>query len=93
MPATAVSIGKPARPLLRFGTLPGEPFSSLQVRLRDGVSAGPKPLLFGYTNGYLGYLVADAAAATVEKLGGALDRTVTAIEPYLMQLQLEQQTS
>ena len=37
--------------------------------------------------------VADAAAATVEKLGGALDRTVTAIEPYLMQLQLEQQTS
>ncbi len=37
--------------------------------------------------------VADAAAATVEKLGGALDRTLTALEPYLMQLRLEQRTS
>ena len=37
--------------------------------------------------------VADAAAATVEKLGGALDRTVTALEPYLMQLRLEQRAS
>jgi 3-deoxy-D-manno-octulosonic-acid transferase len=34
--------------------------------------------------------VADAAAATIEKLGGALDRTVAALEPYLMQLRLEQ---
>jgi len=37
--------------------------------------------------------VADAAALTVEKLGGALDRTLTAIEPYLMQLQIEQRAS
>jgi 3-deoxy-D-manno-octulosonic-acid transferase len=37
--------------------------------------------------------VADAAAATVDKLGGALDRTLTALEPYLMQLRLEQQAS
>jgi 3-deoxy-D-manno-octulosonic-acid transferase len=36
---------------------------------------------------------ADAAAATVEKLGGALDRTLTALEPYLMQLRLEQPAS
>jgi len=36
---------------------------------------------------------ADAAAATVEKLGGALDRTLTALEPYLMQLRLEHQAS
>jgi 3-deoxy-D-manno-octulosonic-acid transferase len=35
--------------------------------------------------------VADAAAATIEKLGGALDRTLAALEPYLMQLRLEQQ--
>jgi 3-deoxy-D-manno-octulosonic-acid transferase len=33
---------------------------------------------------------ADAAAVTVAKLGGALERTLTALEPYLMQLQLEQ---
>ena len=31
---------------------------------------------------------ADAARATVEQLSGALDRTLTALEPYLMQLQL-----
>jgi 3-deoxy-D-manno-octulosonic-acid transferase len=37
--------------------------------------------------------VADAAAATVEKLGGALERTLAALEPYLMQLRLEQRTS
>jgi 3-deoxy-D-manno-octulosonic-acid transferase len=37
--------------------------------------------------------VADAAAATVDKLGGALDRTLAALEPYLMQLRLEQQAS
>jgi 3-deoxy-D-manno-octulosonic-acid transferase len=36
---------------------------------------------------------ADAAAATVAKLGGALGRTLTAIEPYLMQLQLQQRGS
>ena len=33
--------------------------------------------------------VADSAAATVEQLGGALRRTLAAIEPYLMQLDLE----
>jgi 3-deoxy-D-manno-octulosonic-acid transferase len=33
--------------------------------------------------------VADAGLATVEQLGGALKRTLAAIEPYLMQLDLE----
>ena len=33
--------------------------------------------------------VATAARATVELLGGALERTLTALEPYLMQLRLE----
>ena len=33
--------------------------------------------------------VADAGLVTVEKLGGALRRTLAAIEPYLMQLDLE----
>jgi 3-deoxy-D-manno-octulosonic-acid transferase len=37
--------------------------------------------------------VADSAFATVAKLGGALERTLTALEPYLMQLQLEQRAS
>jgi 3-deoxy-D-manno-octulosonic-acid transferase len=37
--------------------------------------------------------VADAAVSTIEKLGGALDRTLAALEPYLMQLRLEQQAS
>jgi 3-deoxy-D-manno-octulosonic-acid transferase len=37
--------------------------------------------------------VADAAIATVAKLGGALERTLAALEPYLMQLQLEQRAS
>jgi 3-deoxy-D-manno-octulosonic-acid transferase len=34
--------------------------------------------------------VADAAATTVEQLGGALKRTLAALNPYLMQLRLEQ---
>jgi 3-deoxy-D-manno-octulosonic-acid transferase len=34
-------------------------------------------------------MIADAALKTVETLGGALDRTLAAIEPYLMQLRLE----
>ena len=33
--------------------------------------------------------VADAGLTTVDKLGGALRRTLAAIEPYLMQLDLE----
>ena len=46
----------------------------------------------------LGRLIADpmlvrqmgaAARATVDKLGGALDRTLAAIEPYLVQLRLK----
>jgi len=37
--------------------------------------------------------VADAALATVGSLGGALERTLAALEPYLMQLRLEQQAS
>jgi 3-deoxy-D-manno-octulosonic-acid transferase len=36
---------------------------------------------------------ADAAAATVQKLGGALERTWTALDPYLMQLRLEDKTA
>ncbi|WP_031335250.1 hypothetical protein, partial [Rhodopseudomonas sp. B29] len=31
-----------------------------------------------------------AATRVVERLGGALDRTVAALEPYLLQLQIEQ---
>lgn len=34
--------------------------------------------------------VADAGAATVEQLGGALQKTLAALDPYLMQLRLEQ---
>jgi len=34
--------------------------------------------------------VSEAALRTVELLGGALDRTLAALEPYLMQLRLEQ---
>jgi len=37
--------------------------------------------------------VADAAIATVGKLSGALERTLAALEPYLIQLQLEQRAS
>ncbi len=36
---------------------------------------------------------ADAAAATVGRLGGALQKTLGALEPYLMQLRLEQRAS
>jgi 3-deoxy-D-manno-octulosonic-acid transferase len=36
---------------------------------------------------------ADAGAATVAKLGGALDHTMAALHPYLMQLRLEQRVS
>ena len=38
-------------------------------------------------------VVAQAAIATVGKLGGALERTLAAIEPYLLQLRLEQRAS
>ncbi|HEX2655123.1 MAG TPA: 3-deoxy-D-manno-octulosonic acid transferase [Xanthobacteraceae bacterium] len=34
--------------------------------------------------------ISDAALQTVQKLGGALERTSAALEPYLMQLHLEQ---
>jgi 3-deoxy-D-manno-octulosonic-acid transferase len=37
--------------------------------------------------------VADAATGTVGKLGGALKRTLAALDPYLMQLRLEQRAS
>jgi 3-deoxy-D-manno-octulosonic-acid transferase len=37
--------------------------------------------------------VVKAAAATVEQLGGSLERTLAAIDPYLMQLRLEQRAS
>ncbi|HEY0236224.1 MAG TPA: 3-deoxy-D-manno-octulosonic acid transferase [Afipia sp.] len=33
--------------------------------------------------------VSDAGAGVVERLGGALERTLTALEPYLLQLRLE----
>ncbi|MDB5504452.1 MAG: Three-deoxy-D-manno-octulosonic-acid transferase-like, partial [Tardiphaga sp.] len=31
----------------------------------------------------------DAAEQVVERLGGALERTMNALEPYLLQMQLE----
>ncbi len=37
--------------------------------------------------------VAAAAKSTVELLGGALERTLTALEPYLMQLRLERRNA
>ena len=37
--------------------------------------------------------VADAAMGTVRQLGGALERTLAALDPYLMQLRLEQRAS
>ena len=37
--------------------------------------------------------VARAGKGTVEKLGGALERTLAALDPYLMQLRLEQRAS
>jgi len=37
--------------------------------------------------------VVNAATQTVEKLGGALERTLAALDPYLMQLRLEQRAS
>ncbi len=37
--------------------------------------------------------VADAGAQTVDKLSGALERTLAALDPYLMQLRLEQRAS
>ena len=36
---------------------------------------------------------ADAATATVTELGGALERTLAALDPYLMQLHLEEKAS
>jgi 3-deoxy-D-manno-octulosonic-acid transferase len=37
--------------------------------------------------------VIDAAGKTVRQLGGALERTLTALDPYFMQLRLEQRAS
>jgi hypothetical protein len=58
---TGVAIGVPGAPLLRFGTIPGEPFSKLQTTLMNGLT--PAPLLLGYTNGYFGYFP-DQASVT-----------------------------
>ncbi len=44
-------------------------------------------------NSYLRKSVAEAAAKTVGQLGGGLQRTLAALDPYLMQLRLEQQSS
>ena len=37
--------------------------------------------------------VVNAATETMDKLGGALERTLAALDPYLMQLRLEQRAS
>jgi 3-deoxy-D-manno-octulosonic-acid transferase len=37
--------------------------------------------------------ITTAARQTVERLGGALDRTVAALDPYLMQIRLERRES
>jgi 3-deoxy-D-manno-octulosonic-acid transferase len=37
--------------------------------------------------------VANAAKATVDALGGALDRTLQSLDPYLMQLQLHEKAN
>jgi hypothetical protein len=37
--------------------------------------------------------VATAARVTVANLGGALERTLAALDPYLMQIRLEHQDS
>lgn len=37
--------------------------------------------------------ITGAARSTVERLGGALDRTVAALDPYLMQIRLERRNS
>jgi 3-deoxy-D-manno-octulosonic-acid transferase len=44
-------------------------------------------------DGALRRSVAEAAAKTVGQLGGGLQRTLAALDPYLMQLRLEQQAS
>lgn len=60
--ATAAVIGVPHQnPVLAFGTVPGEPFSHLQARLRSNVLSA---LLFGYADGYLGYFANDAAMSS-----------------------------
>jgi len=41
--------------------VPGEPFHTLGVRLRQSVDEGLKPAVFACTNGYLGYFVEKAA--------------------------------
>jgi 3-deoxy-D-manno-octulosonic-acid transferase len=56
--------------------------------------AGKLAVRFGawLTDAALRKSVADAALKTVEALGGALATTLSALEPYLMQLRLEQRS-
>jgi len=52
--STSALVGVPhENPAFAFATLPGEPFSQLQTTLRSNT---PSTLLFGYADGYLGYL-------------------------------------
>ena len=37
--------------------------------------------------------ISGAARETVAKLGGALERTITALDPYFMQIRLERRSS
>lgn len=55
--SSAVVIGRPGSPpLVAIATMPGEPYVQLQIDLRNQLAATTPTMLFGYTNGYVGYL-------------------------------------
>ena len=59
------------------------------AKLGAAILHGPHVWNFTEIYAALRKRVADAGLVTVDKLGGALRRTLAAIEPYLMQLDLE----
>jgi hypothetical protein len=70
---TGVVVGKPNAPLFAFATIPGEPFSALQLELGQASSAGPNTFLFGYANGYFGYFPDAQARQCVNALASPPD--------------------
>jgi len=76
--STAVFVGRaplgstPGAAHFALATAPGESFTALQIGLHSrlaGVTGETRTFLFGYTNGYHGYLPNSEAANCAEQVG------------------------
>jgi hypothetical protein len=64
---TSAVVGTVTSHLFAFGTIPGEPFQQVEYNLEDN-STVRNTMLFGYANGYFGYLADDPAQACASQI-------------------------